>query len=134
MEKNKSLKLQESPLWIKNDLIKPEIRKTMQIGDIVELSDNGKWHNAKIVKMIEPGVRVQIVGYYEGGNAKWDREIELTSPLVRYNKSRKATLKSKRKQRQQLMVTPTDLGSQLGNTKRSRENPVEKEAPPTPNK
>ena len=133
MEKNKSLKLRESPLWIKNDLIKPEIRKTMQIGDIVELNDNGKWHKAKIVKVIEPGVRVQIVGHYEGGNAKWDREIELTSPLVRYNKSRKTTLKSKRKKRQQL-VTPTDLASQFGNTKRSRENPVEKEAPPTPNK
>ena len=33
----------------------------MQIGDIVELNDNGKWHKAKIVKVIEPGVRVQIV-------------------------------------------------------------------------
>jgi len=89
-----------------NDLVKPEIRLSMRIGDIVESLEDGTWYKAKIVKVIKPGDHVKI--HYLGWKAKWDKEIKLTSPSVRYDKSREKTPKSQWKKGQKVMATFTD--------------------------
>ena len=65
---------------------------------------------AKIVKVVKPGDQVRI--HYLGWKAKWDKEIKLTSPSVRYDKSKsksKATVTTGNyKKGQKVMATFTD--------------------------
>lgn len=85
---------------LNNDLVKPDIRLGMAVGDIVEslevrlgstldnknLKKDGTWYRAKIVKIHKPGSEVRI--HYLGWKTKWDKNVKLTSPSVRYEKKR----------------------------------------------
>ena len=57
------------------------LRFGIDVGDLIEVFDNGQWQSVEVVSISIPGEEVLI--HYQGNYLKWDKKIKLNSSNVR---------------------------------------------------
>jgi len=82
------------------------LRLGVGVGDEIESCEDGKWYKAKVVSIQTPGLEVTI--HYKGWNSKWDKQIKLTSPSVRFPKKEVKEKKHSFTKGQKVMALFTD--------------------------
>lgn len=82
------------------------LRLGIGVGDEIESCEDGRWYKAKVISIQKPGLEVTI--HYKGWNSKWDKQIKLTSPSVRFIKKEVKAEKHSFTKGQKVMALFTD--------------------------